>query len=132
VAGNNNTSDDNGHGTHTAGTIAATGNNGVGVTGVAWKAKVMPLKFLNASGIGDLTKGAQALQYAADMGAKVSSNSYGCSCQSSLTDDAVRYEHDRSMATVVAAGNSYGDALDSSPAASDGAITVGASAPDNR
>jgi subtilisin family serine protease len=42
--------DDNGHGTHVAGTIAAVGNNGRGVTGVAWRAQIMALKVLDADG----------------------------------------------------------------------------------
>ena len=48
----NNPMDDHGHGTHTAGTIAAAGNNGSGVVGVTWGAKIMALKFLNSWGIG--------------------------------------------------------------------------------
>ena len=47
--------DDNGHGTHTSGTIGAVGNNGVGVTGVMCSCRIMPLKFLNASGSGAIS-----------------------------------------------------------------------------
>jgi len=118
--------DDHGHGTHTVGTIAAEGNNSLGVVGVSWKAKIMALKFLSASGSGSTASAASALRYAADMGARVSSNSWGCSCQSSITNDAVAYEHSKGMVAVVAAGNSNSDALDFSPAASDYALTVAA------
>ncbi|HXS08890.1 MAG TPA: S8 family serine peptidase, partial [Candidatus Krumholzibacteria bacterium] len=52
VNNDNNPDDDNGHGTHTAGTIAAVGNNGIGVSGVCWSARIMPLKFLDAGGSG--------------------------------------------------------------------------------
>jgi len=52
VSNNNNPSDDNSHGTHCAGTVAAIGNNGVGVIGVAPNTKIMPLKFLNSQGSG--------------------------------------------------------------------------------
>src|SRR5450756_1033353 len=57
--------DDNGHGTHTAGTIGAVGNNGVGVIGVNWTTKIMALKFLDSSGSGSLDAGIKTLQYAA-------------------------------------------------------------------
>jgi chitodextrinase len=119
--------DDHGHGTHTVGTIAGVGNNGKGVVGVNWTSKIMALKFLNASGNGGLDDGAAALQYAADMGAKVSSNSWGCSCQSILSEDAVKYEHDRGMVVAAAAGNSNADALNHSPSSADHAVTVAAS-----
>ncbi len=118
--------DDMGHGTHTAGTIAAVGNNATGVVGVNWTAKIMALKFLDSSGSGSLSNGIQALQYAADMGARVSSNSWGCGCNSQAMDDAIKYEHDRGMVVAVAAGNSAIDALDFSPASADDAITVSA------
>ena len=119
--------DDHGHGTHTVGTIAAVGNNGLGVVGVNWNAKIMALKFLNSGGSGSLDDGIKALQYAADMGARVSSNSWGCGCSSQAIDDAVKYEHDKGMVIVAAAGNSNGDAIGFSPANADYAITVAAS-----
>src|SRR5262249_2506857 len=57
--------DDNGHGTHVAGTIAQATNNGVGVAGVAFEAKLMPLKVLDASGIGTSADIADAIRWAA-------------------------------------------------------------------
>ena len=67
-----------GHGTHTAGTIGAIGNNGEGVAGVSWKTQVMPLKIFgdDGSGIAD-TAIADAIRYSADNGALVSNNSWG-------------------------------------------------------
>ena len=50
--GDNDPMDDNGHGTHVAGTIGAAGNNGIGVTGVNWHVRLMPLKFLSGAGTG--------------------------------------------------------------------------------
>lgn len=119
--------DDHGHGTHTVGTIAGVGNNGVGVVGVNWTSKIMALKFLDYSGSGYLDDGIRALQYAADMGAKVSSNSWGGAGSYSVMDDAVMYEHDRGMVMVAAAANANSDALNYNPANTDGAITVAAS-----
>jgi subtilisin family serine protease len=124
---NNNTQDDNGHGTHVAGIIAAGSNNGKGITGVSWGAKIMTLKYLCADGTGSTSNAALALEYAADHGARISSNSYGCLCANdSFLNDAIQYEYDRGTIPVVAAGNSASDALDFAPAAVDGAITVGA------
>ena len=68
---------DNPHGTHVAGTIAAEGNNGAGIVGVNWNARIMPLKFLNAEGRGATSDAVKALEYAYKDGAKGSSNWYG-------------------------------------------------------
>lgn len=73
----NNPMDDHGHGTHTSGTIGAIGDNGIGVTGVAWKAQIMSLKFLAANGFGSTVNGANAVVYSTLKGATVSNNSWG-------------------------------------------------------
>jgi thermitase len=65
------------HGTHVAGTIAAEGDNGVGVTGVNWQAKVMPLKFIGPGNVGYVSGAVKALDYAVAEGVKISNNSYG-------------------------------------------------------
>lgn len=118
--------DDHGHGTHTVGTIAGVGNNGTGIVGVNWTSKVMALKFLDANGSGNLDGAVKALKYSADMGARISSNSWGCGCHSFAIDDAVKYAHDRGQVVVAAAGNDHKNALDFSPAGTDRAVTVGA------
>lgn len=61
--------DDNGHGTHCAGIVSAVSNNGVGVSGVGWANRIMPLKFMNALGMGSTDDAAEAIRYAADNGA---------------------------------------------------------------
>jgi len=104
--------DDHGHGTHTAGTIAAVGNNGIGVTGVNWQARVMSLKFMDSRGWGTSSAAAQAILYASSMGAKVANNSWGClgsSCFSQTLRDAIEVANQREMLFVAAAGNSDND-----------------------
>ena len=71
--------DDQGHGTHVAGTIGAVGDNGFGVVGVNWNVRLMALKVLDARGNGSFLSAVEALQYAVRMGAKVSNHSYGAS-----------------------------------------------------
>jgi subtilisin family serine protease len=64
VNGDNDPADDNGHGTHVAGTIAAAGNDAVGVAGVTWSTKVMALKFLSSAGTGTTADAISAILYA--------------------------------------------------------------------
>ena len=106
--------DDMGHGTHTSGTVAAVGNNGVGVVGVAWTARIMAVKFMDASGNGTFEAAANAILYASRMGARVSNNSWGCqgtktACFSGTVEDALGVAYQRGMLFVVAAGNSSMD-----------------------
>jgi subtilisin family serine protease len=99
----NNPVDDNGHGTHCAGTIGAVGNNGIGVAGVMWTARIMPLKFLDAGGSGYTDDAVSAVLYANSNGAHVISNSWGGGGYSQSLKDAI----DQSTAVVAcAAGNS--------------------------
>ncbi len=97
--------DENGHGTHTVGTIAAIGNNGIGIVGVNWKAKIMALKIFPGNGGAPTDVIVRALQYSADMGARVSSNSYGGYGRSSVMEDAISYAYDKGMIIIAAAGN---------------------------
>lgn len=77
VNNDNDPMDDNYHGTFCAGIIGATGNNYIGITGVCWNVKIMPLKILNEEGAGGLTSALEALAYAVNKGVKITSNSYG-------------------------------------------------------
>ena len=62
----NDVQDDNGHGSHVSGTIAASGNNGIGVVGVAWNATILPLKILAADGGGEVDAAIAAIEYAVE------------------------------------------------------------------
>lgn len=97
--------DDTGHGTHTQGIIAATGNNGIGVAGVAWQAQVMTLKIFGSGGPGFWDAAAAAIIYAADNGAKISSNSWSAGAYSQTIEDAIAYANSQGMLFVAAAGN---------------------------
>jgi subtilisin family serine protease len=107
--------DDNGHGTHCSGTIGGTGNNGVGVAGVAWTVKLMGCKFLDAAGSGSTADAITCIDYARQMGAKVMSNSWSGGGFSQALYDAIASARDAGMLFVAAAGNS-GLNTDSSPA----------------
>ena len=103
VDGDNNPWDYDDHGTHVAGTIAARGNNGVGVTGVAWQASIMPVRALDALGTGSNADIADAFTYAAANGARVVNASLGGAGRSQAMSDAIT--NNPNTLFVVAAGN---------------------------
>ena len=105
VNGDNDPFDDNDHGTHVSGTIAAVGNNAVGVTGVNWSARIMPLKFLSARGSGTTADAISALEYAVMMGARISNNSWGGGAFSQALYDAILAAQNAGHLFVAAAGN---------------------------
>ncbi len=115
VNGDANPSDDNSHGTHVAGTIAAGISNGIGIAGVAPNASIMALKFLNSSGAGTTADAVRALDYATNNGAKVINNSWGGDT-GDLTSDPVCQAITRALAagaTVVSAAGTPAADLDS-------------------
>src|SRR5262245_58937310 len=122
--------DDNGHGTHVSGTIGAVGDNGVGVAGVDWHAKIMALKFLDSSGSGYLSNAVRALNYAVANGAKVVNASFGGGGYDSAMATAINNAKSRGVIVVAAAGNDASD-NDADPAypanyAGDNVVSVAA------
>lgn len=101
----NDPTDDHSHGTHVAGTIAGVGNNGAGVVGVNWAARVMPLKFIGSNGYGTTAGAIGALNYAVRNGAKVSNHSYGDTVSSQAHLDAILAAGTAGHLVVAAAGN---------------------------
>ena len=109
----NDPDDTNGHGTHTAGTVGAEGDNGIGVTGVNWQCSLMALRFLGPQG-GFTSDAIEAVSYAAANGAKVSNNSWGGGGFSSALRDAIANAGASGHVFVAAAGNN-GANNDASP-----------------
>ncbi|MBI4819706.1 MAG: peptidase S8 [Deltaproteobacteria bacterium] len=97
--------DDHGHGTHVAGTIAQTTNNGIGVAGIAPRARIMPLKVLDRGGRGTTADIADAIRMAADEGAKVINMSLGGGGRSFVMENAVKYARSKGVFVACAAGN---------------------------
>lgn len=105
-----------GHGTHVAGTIAGQGNNGIGISGVMWRASIMPLQIFDIfqissfdAGIIQLISIIEAIAYAVDNGAKIINCSFGGSGYSSFMFDVINYAHQNGVLVVAAAGNDRSD-----------------------
>ncbi len=115
LGNDNDPSDYNGHGTHVAGTIAATGNNSAGITGVMWQAMIMPLRFLGINGAGTTADAVAAILYANANGAQIINCSWGGGSYSQALKDAI----DATQAVVVCgAGNDGGSSsanIDNTP-----------------
>ncbi|OKH18018.1 S8 family peptidase [[Limnothrix rosea] IAM M-220] len=97
--------DDVGHGTHVAGTIAQSTNNGYGVAGIAYNAKIMPIKVLGANGGGTISDIAEGIKFAADNGADVINMSLGGGGASRLMQEAIDYAYRKNVVVIAAAGN---------------------------
>ncbi|MGF1469457.1 MAG: S8 family peptidase [Sandaracinaceae bacterium] len=117
--------DEHGHGTHVAGTIAQSTNNGLGVAGVAPAAAIMPLQVLDRHGSGGWGAIAAAIRYAADHGADVINMSLGGGFPSGSVQRAIAYAHGKGVLVVAAAGNSGRSRVDY-PARHDHVLSVGA------
>jgi subtilisin family serine protease len=98
-------SDDEGHGTHIAGVAAAESDNGVGVAGVCWGCKILPVKVLGRRGQGDDATIAAGIRWATDQGARIISMSLGGPEDTQALRDAVAYARERNVLIVAASGN---------------------------
>ncbi len=125
VGKDNTPQDDNGHGTHVSGLVAAAADNGRGISGVAPGARVMPIKVVTATGIGSHLQIAQGIEYAVHNGARILNLSLGGSDPSETLQRAVAYAWDSGALVVAAAGNENSSAP-VYPAAWPNVIGVGA------
>jgi len=114
VEDNGDPMDDNGHGTHCAGIIGAEGGNGIGIAGVNWNVKIMPLKFMDAEGTGTTKDAIEAINYVIDrkragVNVRVISASWGSTAKSRALEDVIRRAYEEGILFVAAAGNSSSD-----------------------
>ncbi len=117
--------DDNGHGTHVAGIIASKTNNGLGVAGMTWYNKIMPIKAMNADGYGTSFDVAQGIRWATDHGADVINLSLGNYKESKALAEAIDYAYEKDVVLVAASGNDNTNQI-SYPAAFDNVLSVAA------
>jgi len=120
------TNDDEGHGTFVAGLAAAAGNNAQGVTGIAWNARILPVKVLDCTATGRIADAAAGIRYAARMGAHVINVSFGATTDSLVLREAVEEAQERGAIIVASAGNESQRSI-TFPAAYPGVISVAAS-----
>ena len=119
--------DENGHGTHVAGTIAEKTGNGIGLTGLAFHAKLMPVRVLDRNGSGRADDIAHGIRYAVRHGADVINMSFNFGCGKSVPaiDRALRNAYRRGVVTVASVGNVGSETCVSPPATGPRVIGVG-------
>ena len=114
INGSGDPNDDNGHGTHVAGTIGAAANDGNPHVGVAWQVQLMACKFLTAEGEGYTSDAITCINYAVDKGARIINASWGGDSYSQALFDAIAAAGTHGVLFVAAAGNDAAD-NDTSP-----------------
>lgn len=121
--------DEFGHGTHVAGTIAEKTNNGIGLVGLAYRAKLMPVRVLDAHGRGRAGEIAKGIRFAVAHGADVINMSFNFGCGRDVpgVDEALRQAYRRGVVTVASIGNVGSEACVSPPATGPHVIGVGGS-----
>lgn len=105
IDNDNDPMDENGHGSHVAGIIGASGNNSAGVSGVCWKASLMAVRVLDATGVGTTATLTQGINFAVGHGAKVINMSIGGASFDPLLSAAITGAQASDVAVIVAAGN---------------------------
>jgi len=105
IDGDTDPQDECGHGTHVSGIIAASGNNAMGIAGMAWNVKIMPVRVLNGYCFGSTSDIAEALVWASERGARVINLSLGTSAPSTLMENGVYFAYAHGAAIFAAAGN---------------------------
>jgi len=125
IAGDTIANDDHGHGTHVAGIIGAFTNNGIGVSGVIWRCRLMPVKVMDYNGVGTDDSIDSGIRFAANNSAEVINLSLGGDGGAGILQASVDYARARNCVVVAAMGN---EGLEERfyPAACDGVIAVGA------
>ncbi len=124
VDGDENWADNNGHGTHVAGIIAASGSNAQGTAGVAMDVKIMPVRVLDDENFISTASIADGIMWAVDNGADVINLSFGAQSASTIEQEAVQYAYNANVPVLAASGN-YTNRI-SYPASYPEAISVGA------
>jgi serine protease len=119
--------DENGHGTHVAGTIAEKTDNGFGLTGLAYRAKLMPVRVLDRDGRGSASTIAKGIRFAVAHGAKVINMSFNFACRKRvpMVNEALREAYEAGVVTVASAGNLGSEGCVSAPATGPRVIGVG-------
>jgi serine protease len=119
--------DESGHGTHVAGTIGEKTDNGVGLTGLAYGAKLMPVRVLDAEGLGNAFNIAKGIRFAVAHHAQVINMSFNFDCgkRVPLVDEALREAYERGIVTVASVGNLGSETCVSAPATGPRVIGVG-------
>jgi serine protease len=121
--------DENGHGTHIAGTIAEKTDNGIALAGLAYRAKLMPVRVLDKQGRGNATTIAKGIRFAVAHRARVINMSFnfGCGKKVPVVDEALREAYARGVVAVASAGNIGSETCVSEPATGPRVIAVGGS-----
>jgi serine protease len=121
--------DENGHGTHVAGTIAEKTNNGIGLTGLAFRAKLMPVRVLDKHGRGRADEITRGIRFAVAHGADVINMSFnfGCAREVPSVDEALQEAYNQGVVTVASVGNLGSEGCVAPPATSPHVIGVGGS-----
>ncbi len=119
--------DRNGHGTHVAGTIAEETDNAIGLTGLAYGAKLMPVRVLNRHGEGLANRIAKGIRFAVSHGADVINMSFNFDCHQKVpvVDEALQRAYEKGVVTVASVGNRESEHCVSAPATAPHVIGVG-------